>query len=362
MPRVYGPDGNWIDFPEGTDQQTIKDVMARYYGGPGQAPTAKLTTYEIQAPNGKTYRIDGPPGATQEEVQAAILRNDPSANLPKRKEASLGPVSKGGHVSKANDNSLSIHAQMPDGTTLVFPNDTSDAVIDRTAKEYIASANQTPPATKANGEQFRTITVTYEDGSRHVYQNAPANLTAQQVIERSKRDGDKQIILIEDRPQASRATAPDKAFSANTGTDNRFDQPITHKHQQAEWPHWVTGNVIAASVLALAALLFLIARAAMRTRVGNNFVNALSNSRAIRLAASNAKNLRWIGLIGAGAFMLTGAFVWPEGVEIELSSRRIADGPLLRSVIYTFPSAPFAIAIGTMLAAAAWLFRPAKTA
>lgn len=38
-----------------------------------------MPTYEIQAPNGKTYRIDGPEGATDEQVQAEVLRQFPDA-------------------------------------------------------------------------------------------------------------------------------------------------------------------------------------------------------------------------------------------------------------------------------------------
>lgn len=38
-----------------------------------------MPTYEIQAPNGKTYRIDGPDGATDEQVQAEVLRQFPDA-------------------------------------------------------------------------------------------------------------------------------------------------------------------------------------------------------------------------------------------------------------------------------------------
>lgn len=36
-----------------------------------------MTTYSIQAPDGKTYRIDGPQGATQEQVQAEVMRQNP---------------------------------------------------------------------------------------------------------------------------------------------------------------------------------------------------------------------------------------------------------------------------------------------
>jgi hypothetical protein len=38
-----------------------------------------MPTYSIQAPNGRTYSIDGPAGATQDDVIAEILRRDPSA-------------------------------------------------------------------------------------------------------------------------------------------------------------------------------------------------------------------------------------------------------------------------------------------
>lgn len=38
-----------------------------------------MPTYEIQAPNGKTYRIDGPDGATDEQVQAEVMRQFPDA-------------------------------------------------------------------------------------------------------------------------------------------------------------------------------------------------------------------------------------------------------------------------------------------
>lgn len=39
----------------------------------------EMTTYTLTAPNGKTYDIEGPPGQSQDAVQAEILRRDPSA-------------------------------------------------------------------------------------------------------------------------------------------------------------------------------------------------------------------------------------------------------------------------------------------
>ena len=38
-----------------------------------------MTTYTITAPNGKTYSIDGPEGASQEDVAAQVLKMDPTA-------------------------------------------------------------------------------------------------------------------------------------------------------------------------------------------------------------------------------------------------------------------------------------------
>ena len=41
-----------------------------------------MTTYEMRAPNGRVYRIEGPPNATDEEVRAEILRQFPDAGDP----------------------------------------------------------------------------------------------------------------------------------------------------------------------------------------------------------------------------------------------------------------------------------------
>lgn len=39
-----------------------------------------MQTYSIQAPNGKTYQIEGPEGASQDQVQAEVLRQFPEAS------------------------------------------------------------------------------------------------------------------------------------------------------------------------------------------------------------------------------------------------------------------------------------------
>jgi hypothetical protein len=55
-----------------------------------------MTTYSIKAPDGKTYSIEGPEGATQEQVQAEVMRQNPSlgaAPKPKAKpEVAANPT------------------------------------------------------------------------------------------------------------------------------------------------------------------------------------------------------------------------------------------------------------------------------
>ena len=41
-----------------------------------------MPTYQIKAPDGKTYEIDGPPGASQQDVINAILSRNPAAGQP----------------------------------------------------------------------------------------------------------------------------------------------------------------------------------------------------------------------------------------------------------------------------------------
>jgi hypothetical protein len=49
-----------------------------------------MPTYEIQAPDGNKYRIDGPAGATQEQVRAKVLEQHPDAGKPKPQPEGLG--------------------------------------------------------------------------------------------------------------------------------------------------------------------------------------------------------------------------------------------------------------------------------
>lgn len=57
-----------------------------------------MPTYTVRAPNGKTYRVEGPPGATQKQVEEAVLKAHPEAAGTGRvpKEGALGKVETAG--------------------------------------------------------------------------------------------------------------------------------------------------------------------------------------------------------------------------------------------------------------------------
>ena len=55
-----------------------------------------MPVYSLRAPNGKTYEIEGPTGATEAQVRAEILRRDPSAaGSPQAQTATRVPQRKG---------------------------------------------------------------------------------------------------------------------------------------------------------------------------------------------------------------------------------------------------------------------------
>lgn len=55
-----------------------------------------MTTYSISAPDGNTYKIEGPANASQEQVQAEVLRQHPNAANSAQKSASSGEFAETG--------------------------------------------------------------------------------------------------------------------------------------------------------------------------------------------------------------------------------------------------------------------------
>jgi hypothetical protein len=51
-----------------------------------------MTTYSISAPDGQTYTIDGPAGASQAQVEAEVLKQYPNAGKPPSKEQMRGNI------------------------------------------------------------------------------------------------------------------------------------------------------------------------------------------------------------------------------------------------------------------------------
>lgn len=70
-----------------------------------------MPTYQITAPDGNTYRIDGPPGASDEQVRAEVLKQHPSAGTPKAKEGIAARV--GGEALGALEAGASVASSIP---------------------------------------------------------------------------------------------------------------------------------------------------------------------------------------------------------------------------------------------------------
>ena len=86
--RVHGPDGVITNFPYGTSDAKINEAMASIYSSATNATARKdavkgggrtMLKYEIAAPDGRTYQILGPEGASKEQVRNEVLRQHPDA-------------------------------------------------------------------------------------------------------------------------------------------------------------------------------------------------------------------------------------------------------------------------------------------
>jgi hypothetical protein len=73
-----------------------------------------MPTYEIQAPDGNIYRIDGPAGATDDQVRQQVLSQHPTAGNPKstpKPEGALGKLGK--EVFGAGEAALNLATGIP---------------------------------------------------------------------------------------------------------------------------------------------------------------------------------------------------------------------------------------------------------
>jgi hypothetical protein len=89
-----------------------------------------MTTYRISAPNGKTYEIEGPPGATQEQVIQAVLAQSPEAGQPPE-TSFLGQV--GEAVKGVIPGAVGLVEQAAIGASALLPEEQ-----ERAARETIA--------------------------------------------------------------------------------------------------------------------------------------------------------------------------------------------------------------------------------
>jgi hypothetical protein len=88
-------DGRILEFPDGTDphviQATVKKLIAEKAVQESKLTTdtvsnsldgRKMKIYKFKAPDGNTYRIEGPDGATELEIKQALLEQNPEAFIP----------------------------------------------------------------------------------------------------------------------------------------------------------------------------------------------------------------------------------------------------------------------------------------
>ena len=109
-----------------------------------------MATYEIAAPDGKVYRIDGPAGATQEQVKAEVIRQNPQLAAPTRAVARVPETvvtadretTLGEDISQGALNVLggAVRGAGSIGATLIRPFESSEA--NRVRREQMTEALQ----------------------------------------------------------------------------------------------------------------------------------------------------------------------------------------------------------------------------
>jgi len=136
-----------------------------------------MPTYAIKAPDGNTYQIDGPAGATQEQVQAEVLRQHPSAaSSPAAKPSWLDDIGTG--ISK-------IPQQLADvaGNAIALPANLINAAV----HPQQTAATISDVASKAAGilggavQSVRNLSPTDNQGSAPTMDTAPFNTAVAQA-------------------------------------------------------------------------------------------------------------------------------------------------------------------------------------
>ena len=96
--EAHMADGRILEFPDGTSQAVITATAKRLISEKAAQDTTAAATsiegnlmkiYRFKAPDGNTYRIEGPDGATQHEVKQALLEQNPEAFIP-AKQVGMG--------------------------------------------------------------------------------------------------------------------------------------------------------------------------------------------------------------------------------------------------------------------------------
>lgn len=121
-----------------------------------------MPTYQITAPDGKTYRIEGPPGASQQDVIAAVLRSNPTAGV------AVQPKPQVTYQTKAPDGKT-YQIQGPAGAS---PDEVNAAV-----------ARQAPTATKPEAIKPPTKTEAAQAAERVKYLNENAESIKRSIAE-----------------------------------------------------------------------------------------------------------------------------------------------------------------------------------
>lgn len=135
--------------------------------GPKPAGPRKTATYQIKAPNGKTYQIDGPAGASDEDVRAQVLRQYPDAGGTAPKPKAPAPPKARPPITAYADTPTQRRqrpAPRPAGVMPVQP--------ELMAPLRALGAQTTAPAPKPRAPRVRPAPVSMEPGVASIFGGA----------------------------------------------------------------------------------------------------------------------------------------------------------------------------------------------